>query len=115
MNGFSENCEKYVDPAWAMVNYMNAGRKFGFSMYSSARDWMKLLFRNNIKCMVFSQQDANEFRRKFSDREIDAGLTYPSRERFCNSLFFENQGLDKSQALLVDDDDRTIAISLEWF
>ena len=49
MNGFSENCEKYVDPAWAMVNYMNAGRKFGFSMYSSARDWMKLLFRNNIK------------------------------------------------------------------
>ncbi len=115
MNGFSENYEKYVDPTWAMVNYMNAGRKFGFSMFSSARDWMKLLFRNNIKCMVFSPQDANEFRRKFSSREIDAGFAYPSMERFCSSLFVENQGLDKSQALLVDGDDRTIAIRLEWF
>lgn len=112
MNGFSENYEKYIDPAWAMMNHMNAGRKFGFSMFSSARDWIKLLFRNNIKCMVFSPQDANEFRSKFGREN---GFAYHSRERFCNSLFVENQGLDKSQVLLVDDNDRTIAISLEWF
>lgn len=107
--------EKYSDWSIAMIDMLNAKRKFGFSIHS-LRNFQKMLWKEDIRFVSMSSETWSIFRRRFGDKVTNSFGIAEDPKYYFGSFFNRDclfhEEMEKGEVMMIDGNDDVIVMKI---